>query len=115
PASCPPADLLRASLPQLSAPPQELILTRTAIVTTARRGHTPAAHGRSSSPPLLSLACGLQHKLTPRQQRRKAKRRDKSHSHATATSGSTQATHNKMRQLESVQLQNSHTSPQARS
>ncbi|KAF5216517.1 hypothetical protein ECC02_010711 [Trypanosoma cruzi] len=51
--------------------------------TTARRGHTPAAHGQSSSSPsLLSLACSLQHKLTTRQQRVKAKRRDKSHSHA---------------------------------
>ncbi|KAF5220258.1 hypothetical protein ECC02_006692 [Trypanosoma cruzi] len=38
--------------------------------TTARRGHTPAAHGQSSpSPSLLSLACSLQHKLTPRQRR----------------------------------------------
>ncbi|RNC35923.1 hypothetical protein TcCL_Unassigned01164 [Trypanosoma cruzi] len=36
--------------------------------TTARRVHTPAAHGQSpSSPSLLSLACSLQHKPTPRQ------------------------------------------------
>ncbi|RNF11133.1 hypothetical protein TcG_09406 [Trypanosoma cruzi] len=41
--------------------------------TTARRGHTPAAHDQSSSPSLLSLACSLQHKLTTRQRRVKAK------------------------------------------
>ncbi|RNC33509.1 hypothetical protein TcCL_Unassigned03789 [Trypanosoma cruzi] len=29
---------------------------------TARREHTPAAHGQSSSPSLLSLACSLQQK-----------------------------------------------------
>ncbi|EKF28729.1 hypothetical protein MOQ_007514, partial [Trypanosoma cruzi marinkellei] len=51
--------------------------------TTARRGHTPAAHGQSSSSPsLLSLACSLQHKPTPRQRRAETKRGDKSHSHA---------------------------------
>ncbi|RNC31804.1 hypothetical protein TcCL_Unassigned05654, partial [Trypanosoma cruzi] len=39
--------------------------------TTARRGHTPAAHGQpSSSPSLLSLACSLQHKRTPRQRKK---------------------------------------------
>ncbi|RNC34667.1 hypothetical protein TcCL_Unassigned02519, partial [Trypanosoma cruzi] len=43
--------------------------------TTARRGHTPAAHGQSSSSPSLpSLACSPQHKLTPRQRGLKAKR-----------------------------------------
>ncbi|ESS62887.1 hypothetical protein TCDM_09396 [Trypanosoma cruzi Dm28c] len=43
----------------------------------------PAAHGQSSSSPsLLSLACSLQHKLTTRQRRVKAKRREKSHSRA---------------------------------
>ncbi|EKF28923.1 hypothetical protein MOQ_007310, partial [Trypanosoma cruzi marinkellei] len=42
--------------------------------TTARRGHTPAAHGQpSSSPSLLSLACSLQHKLTPVNAERKQK------------------------------------------
>ncbi|RNC43938.1 exo-alpha-sialidase [Trypanosoma cruzi] len=40
----------------------------------SRRGHTPAAHGQSSSPSLLSLACSLQHKPTPRQRRAEAKR-----------------------------------------
>ncbi|EKF28600.1 hypothetical protein MOQ_007646, partial [Trypanosoma cruzi marinkellei] len=40
--------------------------------TTARRGHTPAAHDQSSSSPsLLSLTCSLQHKPTPRQRRAK--------------------------------------------
>ncbi|EKF99677.1 hypothetical protein TCSYLVIO_009399 [Trypanosoma cruzi] len=49
--------------------------------STTRRGHTPAAHGQSSSSPsLLSLACGLQHKLTTRQQRVKAEG-EKSQSH----------------------------------
>ncbi|EKF26019.1 hypothetical protein MOQ_010308 [Trypanosoma cruzi marinkellei] len=49
--------------------------------TTARRGHTPAAHGQSSSSPsLLSLACSLQQKLTTRQRRAKGKRH-KSHNH----------------------------------
>ncbi|EKF27581.1 hypothetical protein MOQ_008690, partial [Trypanosoma cruzi marinkellei] len=51
--------------------------------TTARRGHTPAAHGQSSSSPsLLSLACSLQHKITPRQRRAEAKKRQESHNHA---------------------------------
>ncbi|ESS55263.1 hypothetical protein TCDM_13279 [Trypanosoma cruzi Dm28c] len=48
--------------------------------TTARRGHTPAAHGQSSSSlSLLSLACSLQHKLTTRQRRVKAKRKETIH------------------------------------
>ncbi|EKF27968.1 hypothetical protein MOQ_008298, partial [Trypanosoma cruzi marinkellei] len=53
--------------------------------TTARRGHTPAAHDQSSSSPsLLSLTCSLQHKPTPRQ--RRAKERHKSHNHRTVPS-----------------------------
>ncbi|RNF03969.1 hypothetical protein TcG_10911 [Trypanosoma cruzi] len=41
----------------------------------SRRGHTPAAHGQSSSsPPILSFACSLLHKPTPRQRRAEAKR-----------------------------------------
>ncbi|RNC31833.1 hypothetical protein TcCL_Unassigned05626, partial [Trypanosoma cruzi] len=94
PASCTSAAIHRTLPPQLSTPPQELILTRTAIATTARRGQTPEAHGQPSSPPLLSLACSLQHKLTPRQQGEKQKDRHgrhTTHSHRTATNGRTPA------------------------
>ncbi|RNC38903.1 hypothetical protein TcCL_NonESM11812 [Trypanosoma cruzi] len=48
--------------------------------TTARRGHTPAAHGQSSSSPsLLSLACSLQHNFPVNAEQ---KQRDNSHNHA---------------------------------
>ncbi|RNC35921.1 hypothetical protein TcCL_Unassigned01162 [Trypanosoma cruzi] len=53
--------------------------------TTARRGHTPAAHGQApSSPSLPSLACSLQHKPTPRQ-RSENKERNTTATPRTAT------------------------------
>ncbi|ESS59529.1 hypothetical protein TCDM_12229 [Trypanosoma cruzi Dm28c] len=61
-------------------------------LTTARRGHTPAAHGQpSSSPSLLSLACSLQHKLTTRQRRVKGKRKASHTVTRTVNNGSSPA------------------------
>ncbi|ESS55315.1 hypothetical protein TCDM_13222 [Trypanosoma cruzi Dm28c] len=64
--------------PHCSNPPSRV---QTPHRTTARRGHTPAAHGRSSSSPSpLSPACSLQHKITTRQ-----RKKQKETSHTTAT------------------------------
>ncbi|ESS55462.1 hypothetical protein TCDM_13062 [Trypanosoma cruzi Dm28c] len=76
--------------PHRSNPPSRV---QTPHRTTARRGHTPAAHGQpSSSPSLPSLACSLQHKLTTRQ--RKARINARTHTRTrTVKNTSSSSTH----------------------
>ncbi|KAF5218316.1 hypothetical protein ECC02_008746 [Trypanosoma cruzi] len=84
--------------------------------TTARRGHTPAAHGQSSSSPsLLSVACSLQHKLTTRQRKAEAtKEKPQLHHTQPPHSNKRQQLAHTIEEMESVQLQK-HTAPQIRS
>ncbi|ESS55916.1 hypothetical protein TCDM_12592 [Trypanosoma cruzi Dm28c] len=80
----------RSLHPHRSNPPSRV---QTPHRITARRGHTPAAHGQSSSSPsLLSLACSLQHKLTTRQ--RKARINARTHTRTrTVKNTSSSSTH----------------------
>ncbi|ESS60660.1 hypothetical protein TCDM_11807 [Trypanosoma cruzi Dm28c] len=77
----------RSLHPHRSNPPSRV---QTPHRTTARRGHTPAAHGQSSSSPSLpSLTCSLQHKLTTRQRRINARTHTRKRTVKNTSSSST--------------------------